>query len=135
MKALSIHQPWAWAILHAGKSVENRSWRTDHRGPLLIHASKSRASYDRQRAEDWRRVLNIELPPWESLPTGRLVGVVSVLDCIPLENGGFGSHSPWASGPWLWVLSDPRPFPEPVVFRGLQNLFNVPADLIPEAYR
>lgn len=24
MKALSLRQPWAWAILHAGKDVENR---------------------------------------------------------------------------------------------------------------
>ena len=29
MKALSIRQPWAWAILHAGKDIENRDWRTD----------------------------------------------------------------------------------------------------------
>lgn len=27
MKALSIRQPWAWAILHAGKDVENRDWK------------------------------------------------------------------------------------------------------------
>ena len=40
MKALSIRQPWAWAILHAGKRIENRDWRSCHyRGPLLIHAS------------------------------------------------------------------------------------------------
>ncbi|MBL8866467.1 MAG: ASCH domain-containing protein, partial [Planctomycetia bacterium] len=48
MLALSIHQPWAHAILHFGKSVENRTWSTSYRGPLLIHAAKSRASYDRQ---------------------------------------------------------------------------------------
>jgi hypothetical protein len=42
MKALSIRQPWAWAILHAGKRIENRDWRSCYyRGPILIHASKS----------------------------------------------------------------------------------------------
>ena len=40
MKALSIRQPWTWAILHAGKTIENRSWATDYRGPLLLHAAK-----------------------------------------------------------------------------------------------
>lgn len=41
MKAISIQQPWAWAILHAGKDVENRTWRTTYRGPVAIHASKA----------------------------------------------------------------------------------------------
>jgi hypothetical protein len=38
--ALSIRQPWAWLILHAGKDIENRDWPTKYRGPFLIHASK-----------------------------------------------------------------------------------------------
>jgi hypothetical protein len=41
VKALSIRQPWAWAILHAGKRLENRDWKgCAYRGPILIHASK-----------------------------------------------------------------------------------------------
>ena len=39
MKALSVRQPWAWAIAAAGKDVENRTWRTDYRGLIAIHAS------------------------------------------------------------------------------------------------
>ena len=31
MKALSIRPPWAWAILHAAKDVENRTWKTNIR--------------------------------------------------------------------------------------------------------
>ncbi len=38
-KALSIIQPWASAITYAGKDVENRTWRTNYRGPIAIHAS------------------------------------------------------------------------------------------------
>lgn len=34
MKALSIRQPWAWLILHAGKDIENRVWQTRFRGEL-----------------------------------------------------------------------------------------------------
>ncbi len=40
MKALSIKQPWAWAILNAGKDIENRNWKTNFRGKFYIHASK-----------------------------------------------------------------------------------------------
>ena len=47
MKALSVCQPWAWAIVHGIKKVENR-WRpTRHRGPLVIHASRSRRYLER----------------------------------------------------------------------------------------
>ena len=34
-----MRPPWAWATIYGGKDVENRSWRTAYRGPLLIHAS------------------------------------------------------------------------------------------------
>jgi ASCH domain len=40
VKALTIRQPWAWAVVYAGKDVENRRWQTSYRGPLLIHAAK-----------------------------------------------------------------------------------------------
>ncbi len=36
MLALSIRQPWAWAIIHAGKDVENRSENMAHRAEKLI---------------------------------------------------------------------------------------------------
>lgn len=42
-RALSILQPWAHAIVHLGKRIENRAWRNgcDFRGEILIHASKA----------------------------------------------------------------------------------------------
>lgn len=50
--AITIVQPWAWLIVHGraagvggGKTVENRTWNTRYRGPILIHAG-SRASID-----------------------------------------------------------------------------------------
>jgi hypothetical protein len=42
VKCLTVCQPWAWAIVHGRKHVENRTWATDYRGPLLIHAGGSR---------------------------------------------------------------------------------------------
>ena len=125
MKALSIHQPWAWAILHAGKSIENRTWATRHRGPLLIHASKSDASYKAQTGIDWLTTYGAELPPWEALPTGAIVGVVEVLDCVRASEA---PTSPWVKGPWCWIFSNPKPFSVPVPCRGLQMLFEVAGD-------
>lgn len=47
-KALSVLEPWAWAIVANGgwKSVENRTWSTAYRGPLALHASSARRGED-----------------------------------------------------------------------------------------
>lgn len=39
MKAISIKEPWATLIVEGKKTIELRSWRTRHRGPVLIHRS------------------------------------------------------------------------------------------------
>ena len=134
MKAVSIHQPWAWAILFAGKDVENRTWATRHRGPLLIHAARSRKSYARQDARAWPKLYGVELPAWDELATGAIVGVVDVVDCVRVGPGGdLGEcgRSPWAlEGYFGWVLANPQPFAKPIPRRGAQMLFEVPDVLL-----
>lgn len=53
IKALTIRQPWAHAIFHLGKDVENRSWRTRYRGPLLIHAGAHRERNPREMLAEY----------------------------------------------------------------------------------
>jgi hypothetical protein len=138
MKAVSIHQPWAWAILHAGKNVENRTWRTHHRGPLLIHVARSRKSYDRQDATLWPKLYGVELPAWDELTTGAILGVVDVVDCVEVGPGGdLGERgtSPWAlEGYFGWVLANPRTFDEPIPYLGAQMLFDLSDELLPAVF-
>jgi ASCH domain len=116
MKALSVCQPWAWAIVTGLKTVENRSRPTRHRGPLLIHASRSR----RYLGEDFADLLP-GLPPADWLDFGALVGMVEVVGCVPAEEVG---DDPFATGPWCWLLRDARRVcPHP--FKGQVGLFHV----------
>ena len=40
LRVLTVRQPWAWAIIHGGKDVENRVRSLGpYRGPVAIHAS------------------------------------------------------------------------------------------------
>jgi hypothetical protein len=39
-KALSLKQPYAWLIANGYLLVDDRTWGTQYRGPILIHASK-----------------------------------------------------------------------------------------------
>lgn len=82
MKVLSIHQPWAWAIVHLGK-VENRSWETTYRGPVLIHACKSlsREAYQ-ERAAYIREISGAIVPPLEALDLGGVIGTANLVACF-----------------------------------------------------
>lgn len=134
MKALSIMQPWAWAIIHAGKTVENRTWRTDYRGPLLIHASKR---YDRYAVEPiiarmdpgLRTRFPDGIPP--KLDQGGVVGVVDLVACIKKGSARFeDSMTRWLDGPYGFMLDRPQPIPF-FPWPGKLGLFEFPDELLP----
>ena len=110
-RAISIRQPWAWAILHAGKPVENRTWATRFRGRVLIHAGRT---FDREGYE-WI-ALNAErlglpvgaVPGPNGFPMGGVVGAVTVADCVEEGDGHPVEDSPWFFGPFGFVLTDPE---------------------------
>ena len=56
MKALSIRQPWAELIVAGLKDIENRTWRTDYRGPVLIHAGMKIEPIDADLREWVKRI-------------------------------------------------------------------------------
>ena len=110
--AISIRQPWAWLIIHAGKDVENRTWATRFRGRVLIHASKEMTAREyraccRFLATDGRLAGALKaLPEMPELPRGGIIGECEVIDCVT------ESDSPWFFGPCGFVLKNakPRPF-------------------------
>lgn len=107
MKALSIRQPWAWLILNAGKDVENRDWPTRFRGRFLIHASKGMTRDEYEDADSLLAVVRpaIELPPFEALERGGIVGTAMLVGCVT------ESPSPWFFGKHGFELRDAMPLP------------------------
>lgn len=86
MKVLSGRQPWWWAILHAGKRIENRRWNTKYRGPILLHAAAGYTSGEVVEALDWMMARElVKYPDWpglESVPRGGIVGRARIVDVI-----------------------------------------------------
>jgi hypothetical protein len=124
MKALTICQPYGEAICRGLKRVENRTWPTDARGPLLIHAGKSRDWLDswRTASHDWRRIMAF----------GAIVGRAELVDCVrirALRAGKCGHddlrYHEHAEGPWCWVLDSIERLERPFPCRGRQGLFDV----------
>lgn len=132
MKALSIRQPWAWAILDGHKRVENRSWSVNYRGPLAIHASQSRR--DLEGPTQRLAGMGIEVPKPESLDFGALIGVVELVDCVLLADAPELHDDELAEGPYCWIVENPRRLREPIPLRGYVSLFNVP-EINPAALR
>lgn len=109
---LSIRQPWAWAIIHAGKDIENRTWKTTYRGRFWVHAGQI---FSKIENEDFRdtalRVPGLIMMDHEEfmaidfsrLDRGGIIGSVELVACV--EN----SDSPWFSGPLGFVLRNPKP--------------------------
>jgi hypothetical protein len=62
----------------------------------------------------------------EQLDHGALIGVVEVMDCVPLAEV---EGEPFAAGPWRWPLANPRPS-APVPYRKHIYLFPVPRMIV-----
>ncbi len=77
MKIITIRQPWADLIVNGSKNIENRSWPTSYRGPVLIHAS---LNVNRALCQKYRRNPNM-------IPRGGIVGIVEITDCVTKHRG------------------------------------------------
>lgn len=129
MKALSLSRPWTTLVLHHGKDVENRTWASSYRGPLVVHGA---LSFDR-RAESWA-IYALGRSPLSGYerdhPTGLLGTVELVAQCLATKRAEGCDCGPWAMPEQVhWRLADPRPFPEPIPCRGALGLWNVPEHL------
>lgn len=119
-RALSIRQPHAALIAAGRKRIETRSWSTNYRGPILIHAAAGPVPRE-ARQQPGLMEMAAGLPDVR----GAFVAVAFLTDCRPItpeliaalpeaeRTAGYYSPSRFA-----WTLEDVRPLPEPVPARG-----------------
>lgn len=149
MKALTICQPYAHLIClpdddDRRKRVENRTWPTNYRGPLLIHAGKNRKWLELNDAKDRDEEYDL---PLADMTFGAIVGIADLRDCVELRKDRYNGRRlpfpenvqrrwPWLAlhehteGPWCWVLQEVRRFEKPIPYKGAQGLFDVPREVV-----
>lgn len=76
MKTLTIKQPYASLIVEGYKEYEFRTWKTNYRGRILIHAGKG---------IDKETINNIK-PLELDYPNGYIIGSVKIVDCIKVDD-------------------------------------------------
>jgi hypothetical protein len=126
MRALTLRQPWAWAVAYGGKTCENRTRRTTHRGEIAIHAG---LTWDDDAATS---PLITTLANWNrgNVPTGAVVALAEIVGCHEALGGALRCCYPWGEpGACHWELANVRPLATPVPCRGHLGLFNLPADV------
>jgi hypothetical protein len=135
VKVLSLLQPWATLVVIGVKKIETRSWNTNHRGTLLIHASKGKAGSIFVDKSPFKKYI----PDFSKLPFGAIIGQVELVDVIrtealgmsdehinklTLEEKAFGDYE---SGRYAWMLEEAVMFKQPFYCRGSISLWNCPS--------
>lgn len=117
MKALSTKQPWAWLIVNGYKDIENRTWGTNVRGPILIHAGNR---FDEAGYTYVKSRFGVIMPSREEFKKmrGGIVGVCEIKDCVT------DSLSAWFCGPYGFVLAGGQPV-KFIPYKGQLMFFNV----------
>lgn len=118
-RALSVRQPWAWAIVHAGKDVENRPRGTRFRGSFFVHASSFASPDEDAAARAWMGQRGLVLPPpLAELPRGGIIGRAEIVGVV----------EPHASCGRVWHMCDRYGLvlegAEPLPFRPLRGMLS-----------
>lgn len=157
MRAMTVRQPWATAIVRMGKDVENRSRNIagSYRGPVAIHAGLkptgrrgSRTVFDgvgEVEHDASGLLLRSKDIAWPyRLPVGLIIGVVELVDVHPADytpspDGNpatYASCSTWAQYPdwpldpmWHLILAKPRTLSRPIPYVGRLGLWTLPDDV------
>lgn len=145
LRAITVRQPWAWAIVHGGKDVENRTRNIagGFRGPVAIHAGLAfddAGTWEDGPCEDLLLDWFKDHPddpatyPWRH--RGAVLGVVDLGEVHPdctedvIGWGPTPTCSPWAqSHAWHLCLSNSRQLSRPVPVRGRLGLWTLPDDV------
>lgn len=123
-KALSLTQPWAYAVAQGLKKVENRKWKPSHKffanGPvrIAIHASMT---FDEGGAAFLKKQ-GVVVPP-EKIVHGAVLGLCRVVRVVTQ------STDPMFFGPYGWELDSFQPLPTPIPCKGALSLWSMPDEV------
>lgn len=146
LRILTVRQPWAWAIIHGGKDVENRvrNIAGDWRGKIAIHVglqvegspldrrvAEAAGALSRAKSPAMQHVVSQigmpDLPGWKVPPfygnRGAIIGVVDLVDVHHLDSAACYDDTEYAEdGMYHLILKNPRPLAEPIPYRGALGL-------------
>lgn len=123
MKVLTLKQPWATLVAMGLKKYEFRSWKTNYRGELFIHAGKG---VDKEAMKRFEHLLL-------EYPKSKILAKVNIVDCIELnkeinqsiiaENELIYGNNPSRVG-YAWVINDVEVLNKDIFIKGKLGIWN-----------
>lgn len=136
MKTITLWEPWASLIAAGLKEYETRGWRTHYRGPVAIHASKTKRGLRAASPELLEYCTGLELQFGSVVAIAELDQVVAT----GLEGARTVEVSAeeelagdWSEGRWAWKLVRVAPLAMPLYVRGRQGLWTLDDELAARA--
>lgn len=131
MKVLTLQEPWASLIGEKIKVIETRSWPTNYRGELYIHAGLTKIPKNNERKNRLAKELN------GPLHYGTIFVKCNLIDCIRIddeyakkvkaENPLCFDCGDYTSGRYAWILDDIE-YINPIHAQGHLSIWNYEAD-------
>ena len=121
MKALTIKQPWASLIVNDIKHYEFRSWKTNYRGKIYIHAGLSTDLNELKKYEEY----NLEFI------NGAIIGEAEIIDCILVDDEFKNkilkeNKKVYQNGSgYAFVLINIKKYEKPIYCKGKLGLWNM----------
>ena len=123
MKTLTIREPWASLIINGYKKYEFRSWKTNYRGKILIHAG---INIEKEMLD---RFKNYNL----DCVNGAIIGEATLVDCLlvdkefndyllKIDSTVYGKSNHIEK--FAWKLENVIKYSEPIFCKGQLGLWN-----------
>lgn len=154
MKAITLWQPWASLLACGAKEFETRSWETNYRGPIAIHASQkpfNTCTWPDRELYLFAEALHLpDIYSFYTLPYGCVVATAELVVCHEIVKDGFGrihagkqiNHinqitdygklikgnellfGDWTPGRFAWEFKNMTMLQKPIPVKGKQGLWN-----------
>lgn len=125
-KVLTIREPFATLIAEQIKHIETRSWKTNYRGTIYIHAAKSKIKKDDSRLEKLCSLIG------GNLNYGNIIARATLSDCIYMDeefiqniknNNTEYLCGYYSIGRYAWII-DNVTLIEPIPCKGQLGIWN-----------
>lgn len=128
MKVLSLTEPYATLIKNGVKTIETRSWKTNYRGILYIHASSTKIPEESKNNKQLMQLVNIE-----ELNFGNIICSCELQDCIKMtddyieeikKNKNEYITGEYSRGRYAWILKNIKVLENPIPTKGHLGIWN-----------
>ena len=133
MKVLSLTEPYATLIKLGKKKIETRSFKTNYRGELYIHASSTKIPKEWKNNKELMRLVD-----GNDLNFGYIILKCNLVDCVYMDEEFLDEiHKDklelicgdYRLGRYAWILDDIELLDNPIFAKGRLGIWNYEEDI------